>query len=90
MVGRIGAMAATCTTWVNTPELYPTYARGTGHSLANAWNRIASALTPLPVTLLKEFVAGIVIALFSLVGAISSWTLPKETTGKDLNDDDED
>ena len=35
-VARAGAMAASCATWVVTPELYPTYIRGTGHRWGGA------------------------------------------------------
>ena len=46
MVARGFIFIASSTTWVMTPELFPTYVRGAAHSWCNAAGRIGAAATP--------------------------------------------
>ena len=43
---RIFLFTATCTTWLTTPEYFPTSIRTTSHGYANACTRIGAFLTP--------------------------------------------
>jgi hypothetical protein len=44
---RLFFMAATCTTWVSTAEIFPTHLRTTGHGTCNAVGRLGGAASPL-------------------------------------------
>jgi hypothetical protein len=46
MAARAFLMGGSSATWVQTPELYPTLMRGTGHSLASTMARVGGFLTP--------------------------------------------
>jgi len=53
---RAAAVAANGTTWVATPELYPTERRATAHSSCSASSRIGGFLVPYMVQVsLDEF-----------------------------------
>jgi putative MFS transporter len=73
--------------YLYTPEIYPTRMRALGCSLATSWLRIASAISPMVVTLLVPHGIGTVFAVMSvapLVGAIVTLGFTVETKGKVL------
>lgn len=85
MLARIGAMAASCATWVSTPELYPTNIRSTGHSIAAASSRLGAALSPAVV---HHFSSSMVCGFLFLINvgcAYLSMALPVETAGQELD-----
>ena len=89
------AMAASQTTWVMTPELYPTRVRATAHSLLNCFARIGALISPfLVISDLNTIVIVIILGLVNVMATFSSWSL-EETAGKGLDhfedkDEDED
>lgn len=75
--------------YLYTPEIYPTRMRALGCSLATSWLRVASAISPIVVTLLVPYGIGTVFAVMSiapLIGAIVTLTLAVETKGKVLEE----
>ncbi|EDQ87287.1 uncharacterized protein MONBRDRAFT_33459 [Monosiga brevicollis MX1] len=89
MVARGSIFIGTSTTWVVTPELYPTTVRAAGHSWCNALARVGAFATPywgnteaVPFELRLLFYA-----VFDVVAAVASFSFPKETAGKALMDD---
>lgn len=82
---RLFSMAASCVTWLCTPEILTTELRMTGHGFVNAASRIAAAITPFvvqrgtprPEIALELLAVSVFVALISLL-------LP-ETAGKALD-----
>lgn len=71
-------MAASSTTWVATPEAYPTAVRSTGHSVASAVARIGAMLAP-QVVAIGGWGPAAVLTVASLVAGAFALLLPKET-----------
>eukprot|EP00045_Choanoeca_perplexa_P006058 m.50651 g.50651 ORF g.50651 m.50651 type:complete len:496 (-) comp13445_c0_seq2:1406-2893(-) len=89
MIARGAIFIGTSTTWVVTPELYPTYVRAAGHSWCSALSRAAAFATPywgnaksIPLSMRL-----LLYALVNLVVSAASFLLPKETAGQALADD---
>lgn len=69
------------TTWVSTPELYPTEYRTVGHASCVSFSKIGALLSPyIVISSLSPMVVGVILGIVNVVAAISSWNLP-ETTG---------
>jgi hypothetical protein len=85
MLARASIMAASSVTWIVTPELYPTHARVTGHTAANAVARLGGMISPfvgnMPAPI---WLIGGIYATSNLILSMSSCALP-ETTGKALD-----
>ena len=82
---RMCAMAASQTTWVMTPELYPTRVRATAHSLVNCMARFGALLSPfLVVSNLNLPFIVVVLGLVNVVAAVAVWSL-KETNGQAMD-----
>jgi hypothetical protein len=90
MLARASIMAASSVTWIVTPELYPTHARVTGHTAANAVARLGGMISPfvgnMPAPI---WLIGGIYATSNLILSMSSCALP-ETTGKALDSITED
>jgi putative MFS transporter len=84
---NLGAWSAMYTV---TPELYPTYIRGTGSGTAASIGRIAGMFAPTITPLLYEYgglaAAFTVFALVHFIGAFIVITLGIETKGKTLEE----
>lgn len=84
---NLGAWSAMYTV---TPELYPTYIRGTGSGTAASIGRIAGMFAPTITPLLYEYgglaAAFTVFALVHFIGALIVITLGIETKGKTLEE----
>ena len=77
-------MAASCTTWVSTAEIFTTDIRSTGHSAANAVARIGGFLVPYVVSASAPLpFIGTFMLLVACGTAFCAWNLP-ETKGRDL------
>jgi MFS family permease len=89
MLARGAIFIGTSTTWVVTPELYPTYVRAAGHSWCSALSRAAAFATPYWGNA-KSVPLSMRLLLYSLVNTVAacaSFLLPKETAGQALADD---
>lgn len=85
-IGRLAEMAASCATWVHTPELFPTKMRGEAHAVLNLVSKIGAACAPFILS--KRFTqlqAGCIVASVSLMGGITALCL-RETAGQDLGE----
>jgi len=81
-IGRNGIMAASCCTWVHTPELFPTRFRTTAHGLLNATARIGAFLAPFLIQRnVPTVVRSVVMAAAAFTAAVAALFLT-ETTGK--------
>jgi MFS family permease len=87
-VARVFEMAATCTTWVSTAEIYPTDMRTTGHGYSNAMARIGAFASPYVIQGASRNQIGASMLLVHLFTAACVSTLP-ETAGVRLSHDDE-
>jgi MFS family permease len=85
---RVFEMAATCTSWLTTVEIYPTDMRSTGHSSSNAMARIGAFVAPYVVQGASRTQIGVSMLLVHLFTAACVSTLP-ETAGVRLHPDDE-
>ncbi|CAJ1427330.1 unnamed protein product [Effrenium voratum] len=84
-LGRLGAMAASCATWVHCPELFPTTVRGEAHSLMNLMSKLGGFLAPYVISdLFTQIQCGIIMAVISFAGMFFACTLP-ETAGEELS-----
>lgn len=85
---RLSSLVSNNSTWVITPELFPTSMRGTGHSFCNMGSRIGAFCCPYFVSSssISLFVVAIGLTVFNVLAAIISMTLP-ETSDKSLDDD---
>mmetsp|Transcript_89515 Transcript_89515/g.253664 ORF Transcript_89515/g.253664 Transcript_89515/m.253664 type:complete len:505 (-) Transcript_89515:50-1564(-) len=84
-LGRLAEMAASCATWVHTPELFPTRLRGEAHAGLNLVSKIGAACAPFILS--KRFTqlqAGCIVSSMSLAGGIAALCL-RETAGQDLS-----
>uniref|UniRef100_A0A7S2S4X9 Major facilitator superfamily (MFS) profile domain-containing protein n=1 Tax=Rhizochromulina marina TaxID=1034831 RepID=A0A7S2S4X9_9STRA len=85
-IARAGMMAGSCGTWVATPELYPTFVRSSGHSIANSIARVGAFMSPYLVeSSLAVLFVGLVLGIVDGFAAIGAFLLP-ETLGKSLDD----
>eukprot|EP00040_Diaphanoeca_grandis_P023112 m.125166 g.125166 ORF g.125166 m.125166 type:complete len:508 (+) comp29111_c0_seq2:189-1712(+) len=74
MIARACIFVASATTWVMTPELFPTTVRAAGHSWCNAAARIGAAITPFwgnAATLSRELRVGVYGGSTIFVGILS-------------------
>ena len=82
MISRMSIMTASNSTWVSTPELYPTKFRTIGHAVCIAMSKIGAFLCPyLVISNLSVFTVSGVLAVMNILAAISVIYL-KETSGK--------
>jgi len=89
MVARMSAMAASCATWVATPELYATEVRATGHAVCSSLARVGAFFSPYIVfSNASVFTVGVLLATANFVAASVSLMLP-ETKGTVLAADKE-
>ena len=88
MLARGGIFIGTCTTWVITPELYPTSGRAAGHSWCNALARVGAFTTPFwgNATALPLGLRLGLYAAMDMVAAMASLCLPRETRNQRLQD----
>jgi hypothetical protein len=86
MLARAGAMGASSSTWVHTPELYGTELRATAHGVCNVVARFGALLSPYLVSSdLSVATVGIALGIMSSIAAGSAACLP-ETQGRGLED----
>eukprot|EP00039_Didymoeca_costata_P004672 m.75425 g.75425 ORF g.75425 m.75425 type:complete len:462 (-) comp12500_c0_seq2:72-1457(-) len=81
MIARASIFIASSTTWIATPELYPTNVRAAGHSWCNGLARIGASVTPYWGD--SKYSLGTILGVYSGVGllaAASSASL-RETLG---------
>ena len=84
MIARLGAMGASCATWVATPELYPTEMRATGHSVCSSLAKIGSFFVPyFVVSSISLSTIGLTLASVNFVASFVAFALP-ETAGSHL------
>ena len=84
---RMTSMASSCTTWVVTPELYPTNVRASAHSLVNTFARLGALCSPfLVVSTIPTTTVAFVLGMCNILAAIAAWSL-HETMGKAMDDD---
>lgn len=81
MIARLGAMGASCATWVATPELYPTEMRATGHSVCSSLAKIGSFFVPyFVVSSISLSTIGVTLAAVNFIASFVAFALP-ETAG---------
>ena len=81
---RMLNMAASCTTWVSTAEIFTTDIRSTGHSAANAVARVGGFVVPFIVSVSAPLpVIGGSMMLVAIGTSYCASQLP-ETKGRDL------
>eukprot|EP00605_Chrysophyceae_sp_TOSAG23-4_P001840 GSChrysophyteH1.ASY1.ANO1.2032.1 assembled CDS len=89
-LARAAAVAANCTTWVCTPELYKTDVRATGHASCNAWTRVGAFIVPFVVqSKLSTFTVGCIIGGVNCIGVVVSLLVPS-MIGRDIDNPDYD
>ena len=83
---RMAMMAASCTTWVSTSEIFSTEIRTTGHGVSNAMARLGGFFCPYIISEQTpiQYVGWCIFAV-CLVSAGFSWYLP-ETAGQSLGE----
>mmetsp|Transcript_70404 Transcript_70404/g.153489 ORF Transcript_70404/g.153489 Transcript_70404/m.153489 type:complete len:563 (+) Transcript_70404:185-1873(+) len=85
-VARLSQMAASCATWVHTPELFPTAVRAEAHALMNVMSKVGAFLSQYLVSdSFSQIACGLMMAAISLSAGISAMML-QETAGVDLAD----
>lgn len=85
-VGRLSEMAASCATWVHTPELFPTQVRAEAHSILNLISKIGAAIAPFLISdMFTQFECAAIMGGMSLLAGISACCLP-ETAGVDMSE----
>lgn len=78
IIARVFIMAASCTTWVATPELLVTEIRSTGHAVCNALARVAAFAAPYMIlSSLSSMKCGLILGFFNLLGAAAAYMLPE-------------
>lgn len=83
---RMAMMAASCTTWVSTSEIFSTEIRATGHGVSNAMARLGGFFCPYIISEQTPIhKVGWCIFAVSMVSASFSWYLP-ETAGQSLGE----
>jgi len=84
-VGRCAAMLASCATWVQCPELFPTTVRGEAHALMNLMSKVGAFLAPFVISdMFTQVQCGTLICAVSLLAAAFAFSLP-ETAGEELS-----
>eukprot|EP00913_Durusdinium_trenchii_P024991 g23456.t1 len=84
-IGRFGAMLASCATWVQCPELFPTTVRGEAHSLMNLMSKLGAFLAPFIISdIFTQVQCGSMMCAISLLAAGFAFSLP-ETAGEELS-----
>ena len=82
MISRMSIMTASNSTWVITPELYPTKFRTIGHAVCIAMSKVGAFLCPyLVISNMSVFTVSGVLAVMNILAAISVIYL-KETSGR--------
>lgn len=85
-IGRLAEMAASCATWVHTPELFPTQVRAEVHGLLNLVSKVGAVFAPFLISdAFTQWECGVIMASISLLAALCAFCLP-ETAGKDLSE----
>jgi len=84
-IARLAAMGASCSTWVVTPELYPTRVRATAHSFLNSIARLGAFLSPWIVSSsLSTLAVALILGSCNSLAAALAFSL-EETKGQDLD-----
>eukprot|EP00761_Pharyngomonas_kirbyi_P012504 gb/GECH01012531.1/.p1 GENE.gb/GECH01012531.1/~~gb/GECH01012531.1/.p1 ORF type:complete len:525 (+),score=60.83 gb/GECH01012531.1/:1-1575(+) len=91
IVSRAAIMGAFSTTYVYTPEAYPTTVRSTALGISNGVSRAAGIITPYVSSVLKDVTGAgsvwlplVIYGVFGIFSAICSILLPVETNNKAL------
>jgi MFS family permease len=87
IVARFSIAASFSTTYLFTPEVYPTYIRATGLGFANAFSRIAGMGTPYVASYFggdQIWVPLVIYGISCLVASVASMMLPLETSRQEL------
>ncbi|OQR94167.1 transporter [Achlya hypogyna] len=85
MVGRAAIMGASSTTWLATPEAFPTHVRTTGHGIASAMARVGGFVTPFVADahgLTVRTICGIYAAAIALT-TLAAYGLPPDPDDPD-------
>ena len=78
LFARAGIMAASCATWVMTPELFGTDVRATAHSSSNVIARLGALASPYVVDSdLPIPVIGVILSVFCGIAALAVVMLPE-------------
>jgi len=87
IIARFSIAATFSTTYICTPEAYPTYIRTTGMGTASAFSRIAGILTPLVTAYFTNdliYIPLIIYGVSCLLAAAASLLLPLETSRQEM------
>jgi len=88
-IGRLAEMAASCATWVHTPELFPTQIRAEVHGVLNLVSKVGAVFAPFLISdIFTQWECGAIMASISLLAAICAFCLP-ETAGLSLSELDD-
>ncbi|OQS00033.1 hypothetical protein THRCLA_06293 [Thraustotheca clavata] len=88
MIARAGIMGASSTTWLATPEAFPTHVRTSGHGIASAMARVGGFLTPFIADahgMTVQYICGIYGLTIALT-TIAAYSLPPDTLDPDQLD----
>jgi hypothetical protein len=89
---RLAVMGAFSSTFVMTPEVFPTKIRSTGLGVCSAFSRLAGIITPYVATALFKVNAWIPLIIYGvacILGGVLTFLIPVETSGKYLVDNEE-
>lgn len=82
ILARMASLASTLSTWVATPELFPTRLRATGHSVSSSLARLGSFSVPFLISSDASLLTvSVVLCVVNIVAAIAVYFLP-ETKGE--------
>jgi len=85
-VARLAEMAASCATWVHTPELFPTRVRAQAHTVLNLVSKVGAFLAQYLISdAFSQVACGGMMAAVSFAAGIAAIFLT-ETAGKDLSE----
>jgi len=87
VMARLSIAGAFATTYLYTPEVYPTQVRATGLGIASCFSRVAALLTPFVeeyFVIYGDYIPLSAFALLSIMAGIASLMLPFETAKQEL------
>lgn len=87
-LARLALMAGSCTTWVQTPELYPTKVRAQVHTSLNLLSKLGAICAPFMIRSLNSLQSGLILSAVASVAAAVAVFLP-ETKGRELSESSE-
>jgi hypothetical protein len=75
---RLAVRGGLTVTWIATPELYPTYIRSTGHSIASSMVRLAGVLCPFLASndSISEAIVCLVLFVVSIFATVAAFFTP--------------